>query len=140
MKRTMKRVCRVACCLLALLAVLTLLPTQASAEAAYPSYTYNYNGQAVPTAMPYETVTVLGGDSLGIGSMDEPTDLYVTDDGEIFVLDAGNDRVVVLNDQLRLDRVITPLDEEGEPMDFKSPSGISVYHDGTIIICVVAMV
>ena len=135
MKRNMKRACRAACCLLALLAVLTLIPFRASAEAAYPSYTYNYNGQAVPTATPYETVTVLGGDSLGIGSMDEPTDLYVTDDGEIFVLDAGNDRVVVLNDHLRLDRVITPLDEEGEPMDFKSPSGISVYHDGTIIIC-----
>jgi len=135
MKPNKKQLCRGACCLLAALLMLTLLPTGASASQAYPSYTYNYNGQAVPTAMPYEAVTVLGGDSLGIGAMDAPTDLYVTDEGEVFVLDAGNDRVVVLNEQLELDRVITPMDEEGEPLDFKNPAGISVYHDGTILIC-----
>ena len=135
MKPNKKQLCRGACCLLAALLMLTLLPTGASASQAYPSYTYNYNGQAVPTAMPYEAVTVLGGDSLGIGAMDNPTDLYVTDEGEVFVLDAGNDRVVVLNEQLELDRVITPTDEEGEPLDFKNPAGISVYHDGTILIC-----
>ena len=135
MKPNKQPLCRAACCLLAAILMLTLLPTGASASQAYPSYTYNYNGQAVPTAMPYEAVTVLGGDSLGIGAMDNPTDLYVTDEGEVFVLDAGNDRVVVLNAQLELDRVITPMDEEGEPLDFKNPAGISVYHDGTILIC-----
>ena len=135
MKRTMKRACRVACCLLALLAVLTLIPSRASAEAAYPSYTYNGNGQPVPTAVPYEATIVLNTDSLGIGPLDGPTDLYVTDEGEIFVLDAGNDRVVVLRKDFQADRVIIPTDDEGEPLDFKSPSGISVCADGTILLC-----
>lgn len=131
----MKRACRVACCLLALLAVLTLIPSRASAEAAYPSYTYNGNGQPVPTAVPYEATIVLNTDSLGIGPLDGPTDLYVTDEGEIFVLDAGNDRVVVLRKDFQADRVIIPTDDEGEPLDFKSPSGISVCADGTILLC-----
>ena len=131
----MKRACRVACCLLALLAVLTLIPSQVSAEAAYPSYTYNGNGQPVPTAVPYEATIVLNTDSLGIGPLDGPTDLYVTDEGEIFVLDAGNDRVVVLRKDFQADRVIIPTDDEGEPLDFKSPSGISVCADGTILLC-----
>jgi tetratricopeptide (TPR) repeat protein len=131
----MKRACRVACCLLALLAVLTLIPSRASAEAAYPSYTYNGNGQPVPTAVPYEATIVLNTDSLGIGPLDGPTDLYVTDKGEIFVLDAGNDRVVVLRKDFQADRVIIPTDDEGEPLDFKSPSGISVCADGTILLC-----
>jgi tetratricopeptide (TPR) repeat protein len=131
----MKRACRVACCLLALLAVLTLIPSRASAEAAYPSYTYNGNGQPVPTAVPYEATIVLNTDSLGIGPLDGPTDLYVTDEGEIFVLDAGNDRVVVLRKDFQVDRVIIPTDDEGEPLDFKSPSGISVCADGTILLC-----
>ena len=135
MKRTMKRACRAACCLLALLAVLTLIPSRASAEAAYPSYTYNGNGQPVPTAVPYEATIVLNTDSLGIGPLDGPTDLYVTDEGEIFVLDAGNDRVVVLRKDFQADRVIIPTDDEGEPLDFKSPSGISVCADGTILLC-----
>lgn len=135
MKRNMKRACRAACCLLALLAVLTLIPSRASAEAAYPSYTYNGNGQPVPTAVPYEATIVLNTDSLGIGPLDGPTDLYVTDEGEIFVLDAGNDRVVVLRKDFQADRVITPTDDEGEPLDFKSPSGISVCADGTILLC-----
>ena len=131
----MKRACRVACCLLALLAVLTLIPSRASAEAAYPSYTYNGNGQPVPTAVPYEATIVLNTDSLGIGPLDGPTDLYVTDEGEIFVLDAGNDRVVVLRKDFQADRVIIPTDDVGEPLDFKSPSGISVCADGTILLC-----
>ena len=131
----MKRACRAACCLLALLAVLTLIPSRASAEAAYPSYTYNGNGQPVPTAVPYEATIVLNTDSLGIGPLDGPTDLYVTDEGEIFVLDAGNDRVVVLRKDFQADRVIIPTDDEGEPLDFKSPSGISVCADGTILLC-----
>ena len=131
----MKRACRVACCLLALLAVLTLIPSRVSAEAAYPSYTYNGNGQPVPTAVPYEATIVLNTDSLGIGPLDGPTDLYVTDEGEIFVLDAGNDRVVVLRKDFQADRVIIPTDDEGEPLDFKSPSGISVCADGTILLC-----
>lgn len=135
MKRTMNLLCRAACCLLALLAVLTVFPVSASAESAYPSYTYNGNGQPVPTAMPYEATAVLNTDLMGIGPLDGPTDLYVTDDGEIFVLDAGNDRVVVLDSTFQPDRVITPLDEEGEPMDFKNPAGISVCPDGTILIC-----
>lgn len=135
MKRIMKRACRAACCLLALLAVLTLIPSRASAEAAYPSYTYNGNGQPVPTAVPYEATIVLNTDSLGIGPLDGPTDLYVTDEGEIFVLDAGNDRVVVLRKDFQADRVIIPTDDEGEPLDFKSPSGISVCADGTILLC-----
>ena len=96
-----KVICRAACCLLALLAVLAVFPVTASAEEAYPSYTYNGNGQPVPTATPYEPVTVLNTDALGIGPMDGPTDLYVTDAGEIFVLDAGNDRVVVLDKALQ---------------------------------------
>ena len=131
----MKRACRAVCCLLALLAVLTLIPSRASAEAAYPSYTYNGNGQPVPTAVPYEATIVLNTDSLGIGPLDGPTDLYVTDEGEIFVLDAGNDRVVVLRKDFQADRVIIPTDDEGEPLDFKSPSGISVCADGTILLC-----
>jgi tetratricopeptide (TPR) repeat protein len=131
----MKRACRAACCLLALLAVLTLIPSRASAETAYPSYTYNGNGQPVPTAVPYEATIVLNTDSLGIGPLDGPTDLYVTDEGEIFVLDAGNDRVVVLRKDFQADRVIIPTDDEGEPLDFKSPSGISVCADGTILLC-----
>ena len=131
----MKRACRAACCLLALLAVLTLIPSRASAEAAYPSYTYNGNGQPAPTAVPYEATIVLNTDSLGIGPLDGPTDLYVTDEGEIFVLDAGNDRVVVLRKDFQADRVIIPTDDEGEPLDFKSPSGISVCADGTILLC-----
>ena len=135
MKLNRRKLCRAACCLLVMLAVLSAFPMSASAAEPYPSYTYNGNGQPVPTAIPYETAMVLNTEALGIGALDTPTDLYVTDDGEVFVLDAGNDRVVVLSPDFQPDRVIIPKDETGEPVDFKNPAGISVYHDGTILIC-----
>ena len=135
MKSIRSRAQRLVSCVLLCLLLASVLPAGASASESYPSYIYNSNGLAVPTALPYEVTTVLGGKELGIEALDEPSDLYVTDDGQIYILDAGNDRVVVLDADIRLNRVIQPLDEEGEPMDFRSPEGISVCEDGTLLIC-----
>ena len=135
MKLNRKWICRAACCLLIAMLLPGVVSPVAFAAEAFPSYTYNTDGRPVPTAMPYEAAAVFGGKELGIEGLDSPSDLYVTDEGEIFILDAGNDRVVVVTEELKLSRVITPLDEEGEPMDFKSPAGISVCEDGSILIC-----
>ena len=135
MKPIRVRARRLFACVVLCLMLVGLLPAGVSATESYPSYIYNSNGLAVPTAMPYEVTAVLGGKELGIEALDEPSDLYVTEDGEIFILDAGNDRVVVLDSHIRLNRVIQPLDEDGEPMDFRSPEGISVCQDGTLLIC-----
>lgn len=130
-----KRLCRILCgCIVGLLMV-SVLPVAVSAEQTYPSYTYNSREQAVPTAMPYEAVKVFGAKELGLDSFSSPGDLYVADTGEIFVLDTDNSRIVVMNSDYTLNRVIIPKDEEGEQMTLNAGTGIYVHTDGRIVVC-----
>lgn len=135
MKWNKKWICRAACSIFAALIALGCMSGEASAAEAYPGYTYNSDGKAVPTALPYEASAVISGSMLGIEALDTPSDLYVTDDGEVFILDAGNNRVVVLDQAFSLSRIVNPTDDSGELIEFKSPAGISVAADGRILIC-----
>lgn len=129
-----KRLCRILCgCIVGLL-MISVLPVSASAEQTYPSYTYNSREQAVPTATPYEVVKVFGAKELGLDAFSSPGDIYVTDAGEIFVLDTDNSRVVVLNSDYSLNRVIIPLNEDGEQLTLNAGTGIYVHTDGRIVI------
>lgn len=114
--------------------LLALLPQLVSAAEAYPSYTYNSKGQAVPTAMPYEAAAVYSGNDFGIGAFSMPSDLYTAENGDIYILDAQNSRVVVLNSDMTLDRVIFPADADGQAMTFVDAAGISVCADGCLLI------
>ena len=65
----------------------------AQAETPYKTYTVDGYGsvQETQTAyLAYETITKFGDKFLS-----SPSDLFVTDDGEIYVADAGNSRIVV---------------------------------------------
>ena len=129
-----KRLCRILCgCIVGLLLV-CFLPVSASAEQAYPSYTYNSREQAVPTALPYEVTKVFGAKELGLDDFSSPGDIYVAGTGEIFVLDTDNSRVVVMNSDYSFNRVIIPKNEEGEQLSLNSGTGIYVHTDGRIVI------
>ena len=71
----------------------------------YHSYNYNLQGQSVPAPEAYiPTYEVSGADGDGWSA---PTDLYVRDD-RVYVLDAGNSRVVVLDKELQQVAEIRP--------------------------------
>lgn len=118
-----------------LLCIVALAPQQAAAAQAYPGYTYNSKDQAVPTAMPYEALAVYSGDDFEIGAFSMPSDLYTTESGDVFLLDAKNSRIVVLNADITLNRVITPRDPQGQDLQFVDAAGISVCDDGRLLVC-----
>ena len=132
-----KRLCRILCgCLVCLLLAGVLGMTASAADHPYPSYTYNSRDLAVPTAMPYEVSSVFGSAELGLEEdFLTPSDIYVTDDGEVFIMDSGNSRIIVLNKDLKLDRVIMPTDEEGDELLFWDASGLFVCSDGRLVVC-----
>lgn len=104
------------------------------AEGTSRSYTYNSRDEAVPTASPYQPAGVYYGKDMGVDALSSPRDLYVTDAGEVYLLDSGNSRVVVLNSDLTPLRVIQPAAEDGEPLVFGEAAGISVCRDGRLLI------
>lgn len=98
----------------------------ANVHAAAPSYNYSYWGETVAAPAAYAATSIENGSQSGAGAFKEPNDLYVTEDNEIYVLDSGNHRVVVLDEHLGLVRII---DSFGESDRFSNPLGIFVAED-----------
>lgn len=124
---------------LLMIAVVSLLTfhsqTTASATSApYESYNYNYWEEAVPSPAPYLPSRSISGADLGIGDFVEPSDMYVTDNGLVYILDSGNHRIVCLDDQWNVVRMISSFEVEGKVDGFKNPGGIFVNQEGNIYV------
>lgn len=121
--------------LIALILGLTAFPTLALAvgEANY-SYNYDYwsNELAAPDAFTAEQI--LRGEDLGVGSFRNPSDVFVSDSNQIYIVDTGNNRVVVLDDQFEVLQVIKNFEHDGETDGFNQPSGIYVDRDDMIYV------
>lgn len=95
-------------------------------EAPYYSYRYDHWGSPVETAQSYLPDAVISGESLGCGAMKLPTDLAVTTDRHVYILDGGNNRVLVLDETLHLETALTPVDESGAPLVLQEPGSLFV--------------
>lgn len=127
-----------------LLVLLTLVPVcgiTASAQSlndpAYDNYTYwAAPGATRPTtaAPMYELERVVTGATLGTGPISEPSDVYVDAAGLIYLVDAANGRVLVMNPDYTLKTEIKGLSYNGEGLDFTGAQGIFVTKDQKIYI------
>ena len=97
----------------------------ALAETPYRTYTvdgYGYAQETQTAYLAYETVVKFGDEF-----MKNPSDMYITDDGEIYVADTGNARILVGNEQGELLRTIG----EGTLV---TPKGVFVTEDKHIYV------
>jgi len=78
---------------------------------------------------------VISGISLGISRLSEPQDVFVTDDGTTFIADTGNNRIVVIDKDYRLVKVISGFNNGESGWDtFNKPTGLFVTKDGLLYI------
>lgn len=106
----------------------------ASASAPYEAYTYNYYADAVPLPAPYLPERAVTGDSLGVGPFNQPNDVFVTRDGTVYVLDTGNNRIVVLDRDWNVLREITSFTRNGAADGFARPEGLFVTERKEIVV------
>lgn len=81
-----------------------------SAESTVPYLNYNYseeNGSAVVAPQAYLPEYVIYASELGISDFKDASDIFYGKDGLIYVLDAGNNRVVVINPDYTLNNNIS---------------------------------
>ncbi|MBB3114632.1 hypothetical protein FHS18_006770 [Paenibacillus phyllosphaerae] len=106
----------------------------ASAATPYEAYTYNYYEESVPLPAPYVPEKAVTGQSLGIGNFNQPNDIFVTEDGFIYILDSGNARIIALDNQWRVLRTIDSFEIDGAANKFANPSGIFVSENKEIYV------
>ncbi len=119
-----------------LILIVMVAPFSVSATAntiPYTNYTYSeVDKSIVEGPQAYIPETVIYGIDLGIGNFLLPTDIDTDANGDIYVLDAGNSRVVVLTSQLKL-KATYICNINGENIDLKSAKGITVSGDNYYI-------
>ncbi len=127
----MKKICSILAVVVFVL--LSALPVSAStAEVPYENYIYSESDKsAIPCPQAYLPSVEIFGSSLGIGEMKSPTDLDADDNGDIYILDTGNNRVVVLNSDLSLKKTFdcTVKLEDGTKSLLDGAQGIAVTED-----------
>ena len=130
MKKSRKR-------LLSLLTALLLVGSclGVAAEGTSHSYVYDSWDQAMSVSAPYEATDYLVDAAVFGGTpLNQPTDVFVTGDQQLlYILDEGNDRIVVLSAEGIFQREIR-LQKDGQPLAFEAAQGLFVTADGVLYV------
>jgi hypothetical protein len=118
--------------IISLIAAIAVLPV--SAKAPYEAYTYNDYKDSVPLPAPYLPELSVSGTDLGVGSFKEPNDMYVTEDGSIYILDSGNSRIICTDRDWNVIRTITTFNNTGKADTLNNPGGIFVTEEKEIYV------
>lgn len=103
----------------------------------FTTYTYNENGDAVNSPAAYEFVREYAGNDMRVGELSSPSDIFVDRQQNIYIVDTGNNRIVILNPDFTLknnfEKFINPdpAYAETDYMDsFGNPSAVYVTEEG----------
>lgn len=84
---SIKRIAR--CAVSALLAASLLCTGVAYADEPYTGYNYDWWSDPVPSQNGYVPDKVISGIDLGVGSLTQPSDMFFSDKGELYIVDTG---------------------------------------------------
>ena len=111
-----------------------------AAEEPYDSYNYDYREYIHYTPAAYTPYKTIGGKDLvyegtPLGIFSNPQDICKSPDGFIYIADTGNNRIVVLDTDLKsVVKIITSFEKDGKTETFKAPNGICVSAKNEIYI------
>lgn len=114
--------------------LMTLITGFSAAGAPYDSYVFNSRGQRIASVQAYLPSAIIDGQTIGIGAFNRPRDFAVAPDNRIYILDTGNNRLISLNPDLSLEKVITSFSDGGFEDKFANPSGITISSEGHLYI------
>lgn len=109
---------KIACLLLVL--ILVLSSTGMIAFARQPDRTFTYDEtNAVPSTNIYQAKIIVDEAVMGTSRMTEPTDIFVDDSDRIFVLDGGNCRILILDQNYRCIKELSEFKLDGKTYKLK---------------------
>ncbi len=132
----MKTTKRIAVMALTLLLFVTSFPLTAFASSLpYDTYNYDYWDNIVHTPAAYVPNGSVTGISLDVGAFANPQDICVAPDGDLYVADTGNNRIVVVDGRTKtVSRIFTSFDNNGTEDTFNAPYGVCVSEDDLLYI------
>ena len=120
---------------LVLIFILIIALGSLSVSAESHTYTYNYWGETVSAPYGYVANSVIDGHKLGIGKLNEPTDLFIDSKQCMYLSDTGNNRVICLNDDMTINWIWESVVDGSKPIPLIAPKGLFVDIEGNVYIC-----
>ena len=107
-----------------------IVPAEASAATPYNGYTWNSLGHDVRSINGYVYVDSIDGMDMGSGPFKNPESIFVGADDSLYLVDTGNNRIVHMDRNHRLIKVIGT-EDKGK---LSGPKGVFVKEDGTVYV------
>lgn len=113
-----------------LVLVLLLTSSGIAVSAAQPDRTYTYEDNSpVPSTNAYQVKIVVDETVMGTTRMNAPTDIFVDNDDMVYVLDAGNNRVLILDKTYRCVKELKEFTYNGETITLAPGAQGLFYRD-----------
>lgn len=103
----------------------------------YESYTYSTatgEEEYVYSPAPYTPYDCLDAPSIGT-TLSRPVDFAFDDNGCLYIVDSGLNKLIILNQDGHVQREISSFDNEGQEDFFYGPNGFFLTDDHTLYIC-----
>jgi len=111
--------------------MMLVLPIEGLAETPYEGYIWNTEGRDVHSINGYIYDDSIDGAYLPTGVFNNPEDIFIAMDDTIYITDTGNNRIVHLDQDHEVLKVIG--DQDG-PGKLNGPKGVYVKEDGTLYV------
>ncbi|MCS7201714.1 MAG: YIP1 family protein [Dictyoglomus sp.] len=100
----------------------------------YYTYIYNEKRRPVPSLPGFEPEKIITGESIGVNNFSSPQDLFVDKEGNMYIADTGNNRIVIVTSDFKLKKIIDSFNNNGKIDTFNLPTGLFKTDDGKIYI------
>lgn len=120
-----------------LLLITAFMPVaRVSADTNFYTYSYEYFGNELESPDAYTPEELLLGSDLGaeVGDFKSPKGLFVRND-LVYIVDTGNNRIVVVDKDFNLIRIIDRVVIDGQESTLLNPNDIFVTNNGDLYIC-----
>lgn len=103
----------------------------------YDTYNYDYWDYVVDTPAAYYPNGAVTGVGIGTKTFINPQDICLDDEQKLYVADTGNNRIVVVNNDLKTmyAEITSFVDTDGKEQTFNTPSGVFVSQSGALYVC-----
>ena len=125
--------------LIAIIMSIFVIPVSAAKISKDPYDTYTYwtspgNKMDVSSAAMYEYETTIAGSNLGLSAFSTPSDVFIDNKGLIYLTDNGNSRIVVMNPDYTLNKVISSFNYKGETLTLNKVGSVFVTQKGELFV------
>lgn len=110
------------------------ITARAGQNVPYTTYNYDYYEDIKYTPAAYVPDGIITGEQIGCGNLAGPQDLNTDENGDVYIADTNNNRIVVTDRDFNLIKVIEEFDNQGKKENFAAPNGVYVSSNGNLYI------